>query len=137
MNEQLLMKTASDMVKKGKGILAADESTPTIGKRFSQIEVESTFESRNEYRDMLFTADNMEEYISGVIMYDETLRQSTTCNDKTPFTKLLSDKNVLPGIKVDTGAKNLAGAPNEKITEGLDGLRERLVEYYEMGARFA
>ena len=120
MNEQLLMKTASDMVKKGKGILAADESTPTIGKRFSQIAVESTFESRNEYRDMLFTADNMEEYISGVIMYDETLRQSTTCNDKTPFTKLLSDKNVLPGIKVDTGAKNLAGAPNEKITEGLD-----------------
>ena len=136
MNEQLLMKTASDMVKKGKGILAADESTPTIGKRFSQIAVESTFESRNEYRDMLFTADNMEEYISGVIMY-ETLRQSTTCSDKTPFTKLLSDKNVLPGIKVDTGAKNLAGAPNEKITEGLDGLRERLVEYYEMGARFA
>ena len=137
MNEQLLMKTASDMVKKGKGILAADESTPTIGKRFSQIAVESTFESRNEYRDMLFTADNMEEYISGVIMYDETLRQSTTSNDKTPFTKLLSDKNVLPGIKVDTGAKNLAGAPNEKITEGLDGLTERLVEYYEMGARFA
>jgi len=137
MNEQLLMKTALDLVKKGKGILAADESTPTIGKRFSQIAVESTFESRNEYRDMLFTADNMEEYISGVIMYDETLRQSTTSNDKTPFTKLLSDKNVLPGIKVDTGAKNLAGAPNEKITEGLDGLRERLVEYFEMGARFA
>ena len=137
MNEQLLIKTASDMVKKGKGILAADESTPTIGKRFSQIAVESTFESRNEYRDMLFRADNMEDHISGVIMYDETLRQSTTCNNKIPFTKFLSDKNVIPGIKVDTGAKNLAGTQNEKITEGLDGLRERLVEYYKMGARFA
>ena len=137
MNEQLLIKTASDMVKKGKGILAADESTPTIGKRFSQIAVESTFESRNEYRDMLFRTDNMEDYISGVIMYDETLRQSTTCNNKIPFAKFLSDKNVIPGIKVDTGAKNLAGTQNEKITEGLDGLRERLVEYYKMGARFA
>ena len=137
MNEQLLMNTASHMVSNGKGILAADESTPTIGKRFAQIGVESTFESRNEYRDMLFTADNMEKNISGVIMYDETLRQSTTSENKISFTKLLSDKDVLPGIKVDTGAKQLAGAPGEKITEGLDGLRERLVEYYEMGARFA
>jgi len=137
MNEQILMNTASSMVKKGKGILAADESTPTIGKRLQQIGVDSTFETRNEYRDMLFTADAMEDYISGVIMFDETLRQATTCNDKTPFVKLLSDKGVLPGIKVDTGAKDLAGAPGEKITEGLDGLRDRLNEYYSLGARFA
>ena len=128
MNEQMLMNTASSMVKKGKGILAADESTPTIGKRLQQIGVDSTFETRNEYRDMLFTADGMENYISGVIMFDETLRQSTTCEDKTPFVKLLSDKDVLPGIKVDTGAKDLAGSLGEKITEGLDGLRDRLNE---------
>ena len=137
MNEQMLMNTASSMVKKGKGILAADESTPTIGKRLQQIGVNSTFETRNEYRDMLFTANGIENYISGVIMFDETLRQSTTCNDKTPFVKLLSDKGVLPGIKVDTGAKDLAGATGEKITEGLDGLRDRLNEYYSLGARFA
>ena len=133
----MLMNTALAMVSKGKGILAADESTPTIGKRLDQIGVESTFETRNEYRDMLFTADGLENNISGVIMYDETLRQSTTCSDKTPFVELLSNKNILPGIKVDTGAKDLAGAPGEKITEGLDGLRERLNEYYSLGARFA
>ena len=137
MNEQMLMNTASSMIKKGKGILAADESTPTIGKRLQQIGVDSTFETRNEYRDMLFTADGMENYISGVIMFDETLRQSTTCKNKTPFVKLLSDKDVLPGIKVDTGAKDLAGSLGEKITEGLDGLRDRLNEYYSLGARFA
>ena len=137
MNEQILINTALAMVKKGKGILAADESTPTIGKRLNQIGVNSTFETRNEYRDMLFTADGIENHISGVIMFDETLRQSTTCNDKTPFVKLLSDKNVFPGIKVDTGAKDLAGAQGEKITEGLDGLRDRLKEYYSLGAKFA
>ena len=137
MNEQMLMNTASSMIKKGKGILAADESTPTIGKRLQQIGVDSTFETRNEYRDMLFTAVGMENYISGVIMFDETLRQSTTCENKTPFVKLLSDKDVLPGIKVDTGAKDLAGALGEKVTEGLDGLRDRLNEYYSLGARFA
>ena len=137
MNEQMLMNTASTMVSKGKGILAADESTPTIGKRLDQIGVESTFETRNEYRDMLLTADGMENNISGVIMYDETLRQATTCSENTPFVELLSNKNVLPGIKVDTGAKDLAGAPGEKITEGLDGLRDRLKEYYSLGARFA
>jgi len=125
------------MVKKGKGILAADESTPTIGKRLEQVGLDSTFESRNEYRDMLFTARGMENHISGVIMFDETLRQSTTCEDKTPFVKLLSDKDVLPGIKVDTGAKDLAGSEGEKITEGLDGLRDRLREYYSIGAKFA
>ena len=137
MNEQMLMNTALAMVKKGKGILAADESTPTIGKRLEQVGIDSTFEARNEYRDMLFTAEGMENHISGVIMFDETLRQSTTCNDKTPFVKLLSDKDVLPGIKVDTGAKDLAGSQGEKITEGLDGLRDRLKEYYSIGARFA
>ena len=137
MNEQMLMNTALAMVKKGRGILAADESTPTIGKRFDQIGVDSTFETRNEYRDMLFTANGMEDYISGVIMFDETLRQSSTCDANIPFIKLLSDKDVLSGIKVDTGAKDLAGSKGEKITEGLDGLRDRLQEYYSLGARFA
>ena len=128
---------ASQMVAKGKGILAADESTPTCTKRFESIGVESTFESRNEYRGMLFTTTGIEEYISGVIMFDETLRQSTTCSDNIPFTTLLRSKGILPGIKVDMGAKPLAGFSNEKITEGLDGLRERLVDYYNIGARFA
>ena len=137
MNEQALMDTASAMVKSGKGILAADESTPTIGKRFEQIGVESTFDMRNEYRDMLFTASGLENNISGVIMFDETLRQSTTCDKKILFPKYLESKNIIPGIKVDTGAKDLAGALNEKVTEGLDGLRNRLKEYYTLGARFA
>jgi len=128
---------ASKMTEKGKGILAADESTPTCSKRFDSIAVESTFESRNEYRDLLITAEGMEKYIGGVIMFDETLRQSTTCGDKVLFPEHLSLKGVVPGIKVDTGAKNLAGFNGEKITEGLDGLRERLAEYYDLGARFA
>ena len=137
MNFDQLKKTANDMVVKGKGILAADESTPTIGKRFQSIGVESTYETRNEYRDMLLTANNIEKFISGVILFNETLTQSTTCEDKIPLVKLLRDKGIIPGIKVDTGAKELAGFPGEKITEGLDGLRERLQEYYEIGARFA
>ena len=137
MNEQMLINTASKMVEKGKGILAADESTPTAGSRLQSIGVESTFETRNEYRDMLFTAQGMEDFISGVIMFDETLRQSTTCSDKTPFVKLLNDKDVIAGIKVDTGAKSLSAFEGEKITEGLDGLRERLQEYFDIGARFA
>tara|TARA_B110001454_G_scaffold200271_1_gene205730 strand:- start:118 stop:1119 length:1002 start_codon:yes stop_codon:yes gene_type:complete len=137
MNEQMLIDTASKMVKKGKGILAADESIPTAGSRLQSIGVESTFETRNEYRDMLLSAKGMEDYISGVILFDETLKQSTTCSDKTPFVKLLNDRDVIPGIKVDTGAKNLAAFPGEKITEGLDGLRERLREYFNIGARFA
>ena len=128
---------ANKMVSKGKGILAADESTPTCTKRFDSIGVESTFETRNEYRDMLFTAVGLEKYISGVIMFDETLKQSTTCGKSIPFPELLRSKGILPGIKVDTGAKNLAGFKNEKITEGLDGLRERLADYYKLGARFA
>ena len=137
MKTHQLKTIANSMVQTGKGILAADESTPTIGKRLKSIGVESTFETRNEYRDMLFTANNMEKYISGVIMFHETLTQSTTCIDKIPFVKLLQDKGVLPGIKVDMGAKKLSGFSGEKITEGLDGLRERLQEYYEIGARFA
>ena len=136
-HKDLLIETANNMVKKGKGILAADESNPTCGKRFDSIGVESSFENRNEYRDMLFGADGIEEYISGVIMFDETFRQSTTCDDKINFPEYLTSKGIISGIKVDTGAKDLAGFSNEKITEGLDGLRERLVEYFDMGARFA
>ena len=128
---------ANQMTGSGKGILAADESTPTCTKRFDLIGVDSTFENRNEYRDLLITAKGMEEYIGGVIMFDETLRQSTTCENKTPFTEHLISKGVVPGIKVDKGAKELAGFNGEKVTEGLDGLRERLEEYYDMGARFA
>ena len=137
MNKEQLNKIAKAMVEKGKGILAADESTPTIGKRFQSIGVESTYETRNEYRDMLLTSNNIEKFISGVILFNETLTQSTTCEDKIPLVKLLRDKGIIPGIKVDTGAKELAGFPGEKITEGLDGLRERLQEYYKIGARFA
>ena len=136
-HKDLLIETANNMVKKGKGILAADESNPTCGKRFDSIGVESSFENRNEYRDMLFGANGIEEYISGVIMFDETFRQSTTCDDKINFPEYLTSKGIISGIKVDTGAKDLAGFSNEKITEGLDGLRERLVEYFDMGARFA
>jgi len=124
------------MVTPGRGILAADESTPTCAKRFESIGVESTEENRNAYRDMLLTAPGMEEYISGVIMFDETLRQSTL-HGNVPFPEHLSSKGVVPGIKVDMGAKVLANSPDEKITDGLDGLRERLIEYYDMGARFA
>ena len=132
-----LKQTAVKMVEKGKGILAADESNPTCSKRLVSIGVESSFESRNEYRDMLLTTNNLEKYISGVILFDETFRQSTTCSERIPFTTLLKNKSILPGIKVDTGAKTLAGFNNEKVTEGLDGLRNRLQEYYSLGARFA
>ena len=135
-HKEELIKNANLMVAKGKGILAADESTPTCTKRFTSIEVDSTEAKRNEYRDMLLTTPNMENYISGVIFYDETLRQSTV-EDNTPFTTHLLDKGVIPGIKVDMGAKVLSGHEDEKVTEGLDGLRERLTEYYKMGARFA
>src|SRR6188508_1790056 len=130
-----LNETARALVADDKGILAADESSGTIEKRFDTIELESTEESRRAYRDMLFTTPGLEEFVSGVILYDETLRQSAS--DGTPFAKLLADKGIIPGIKVDTGAKDLAGAPGEKVTEGLDGLRERLQEYRELGARFA
>jgi fructose-bisphosphate aldolase class I len=129
-----LAATARAMVAPGKGILAADESSPTIKKRFDSIQVESTEENRRSYRQMLFTTEGAEEYISGVILFDETIRQHS--DDGTPFPKLLAEKGILPGIKVDKGAKALPGAPGEKVTEGLDGLRERLVEYRDLGARF-
>jgi fructose-bisphosphate aldolase class I len=129
-----LAETARALVSEGKGILAADESTGTIKKRLDSIGVESTEENRRAYRDLLFTTDGAAEYISGVILYDETTRQSSA--DGTPFPKLLESQGIIPGIKVDTGAKPLAGSPDEKVTEGLDGLRERLEEYRERGARF-
>jgi fructose-bisphosphate aldolase class I len=135
MNTSELRSIASAMVAPGKGILAADESSSTIKKRFDAIKVESTEENRRFYRELLFTAKGSEKHVSGVILYDETIRQSAS--DGTPFPKLLAAKGVLPGIKVDTGAKDLPGFPGEKITEGLDGLRERLVEYRKLGARFA
>jgi len=125
---------AQALVAEGKGILAADESTPTIKKRFDSISVESTEANRRAYRELLFRTPGVGDFISGVILFDETLRQQAA--DGTPFAKVLDDLGVIPGIKVDTGAKPLAGAPGEKITEGLDGLRERLAEYYELGARF-
>ena len=135
MDHTSLVDIANAMVQKGKGILAADESTPTCKKRFDGINVESTEENRNKYRNMLFTADGIENYISGVILFDETLRQSTM-EGGIAFPDHLTKLGVLPGIKVDKGAKQLANTGDEKITEGLDGLRDRLKEYYELGARF-
>ena len=125
---------ARAMVAPGKGILAADESSPTIKKRFDTISLESTEEARRTYREMLFTAPEIAEQISGVILFDETLRQSAS--DGTPFPKLLQQLGIIPGIKVDKGAKPLAGFAGETVTEGLDGLRDRLNEYYQLGARF-
>ena len=127
---------AETMVLPGKGILAADESTETISSRLSQINTESSFETRNAYRDLLFSAEGIEEYISGVIMYDETFRQSSITDGK-PYPEYLMDKGIIPGIKVDTGAHDLSGSEGEKITQGLDGLDDRLKEYRKMGARFA
>ena len=136
MDFETLTKTAQALVSPGKGILAADESGGTIKKRFDSIGVESTEDNRRAYRELLFTTDGAEEFISGVILYDETIRQSSA--DGTPFPKLLADRGIIPGIKVDTGAKPLAMAESgETVTEGLDGLRERLAEYRELGARFA
>ncbi|HET7674685.1 MAG TPA: class I fructose-bisphosphate aldolase, partial [Gammaproteobacteria bacterium] len=130
-----LNKTARAMVADGKGILAADESTSTIKKRFDAIGTESTEATRRAYRDLLFTTPGMEKFISGVIMYDETIRQSTAAG--VPFPQYLAKLGVIPGIKVDAGAKPLAGHSGEKVTEGLDGLRDRFKEYASLGARFA
>jgi fructose-bisphosphate aldolase, class I len=136
MDLEQLNEIAIQMVAHGKGILAADESTGTIKKRFDTIGHTSTEDSRRDWREMLFrTQPAMNEYISGVILYDETLRQKAA--DGTPLAQLISDAGAVPGIKVDMGAKDLAGAPGEMITEGLDGLRDRLNEYHELGARFA
>ena len=129
-----LASIAAALVAPGKGILAADESSGTIKKRFDSIGVESTEETRRGYRDFLFTAERAADHISGVILYDETIRQSSA--DGTPFPAKLAEQGILPGIKVDTGAKPLANAPGETVTEGLDGLRERLAEYHALGARF-
>ena len=127
---------AKQMVTPGKGILAADESSGTIKKRFDTINVESTEENRRDYREILFQTKNaMENYISGVILFDETIRQKS--KNGTTLVEVISKAGSLPGIKVDTGAKDLAFNSNEKVTEGLDGLRERLVEYYNLGAKFA
>jgi fructose-bisphosphate aldolase class I len=131
-----LTSTARAIVAPGKGILAADESTGTIKKRFDKIGVESTEETRRAYRELLFTTEGVEDFISGVIMFDETIRQSTS--DGVPFPQLLAGRGVIPGIKPDKGAKPLAlAAEGETVTEGLDGLRDRLAEYKELGARFA
>ncbi len=135
MTKNELHPIARTLVAPGKGILAADESTGTIKKRFDAIQLASTEENRRAYRDMLFSTPEQEEFISGVILYDETIRQKSS--NGMPFPQLLAAKGILPGIKVDAGAKDLAGFPNEKITEGLDGLRERLIEYRGLGARFA
>src|SRR3954447_12495466 len=132
---ETLEETARALVAPGKGILAADESDSTIKKRFDSISIESTEDNRRAYRDMLFTTEGAEQYISGVILFDETIRQ--TALGGTPFPRLLERKGIIPGIKVDLGAKELANAPGETITEGLDGLRERLAEYRALGARFA
>lgn len=135
MDRATLTETATALVAPGKGILAADESSGTIKKRFDSIGVESTEENRRSYRQLLFTTAGAADHISGVILFDETIRQSA--DDGTPFPKLLADQGIIPGIKVDTGAKPLAGSPGETVTEGLDGLRERLAEYSHLGARFA
>ena len=134
-NAQSLVKTAKALVAPGKGILAADESTRTIGRRFATLGVENTERNRRDYRETLVSAEGASEFISGVILYDETLRQN--CADGTPIVEFLQGRGIIPGIKVDTSTHPLAGAPGEVVTEGLDGLRERMSEYYEIGARFA
>ena len=135
MNTQLLIDTAKAMVADDKGLLAMDESNPTCNKRFAKLNIPQTVEVRRAYREMIVTTPGLGESISGAILFDETIRQQK--KDGTPFIKILTDAGIIPGIKVDTGAKDLAGFPGEKITEGLDGLRDRLKEYFQMGARFA
>ena len=135
MNLQELVRNANAIVTPGKGILAADESSGTIKRRFDSIGAESTEENRLNYREMLFRTDGANEYISGVILFDETIKQNSAI-DGTPLVKVLQDQGIIPGIKVDKGAGPLAGANGESITDGLDGLRDRLREYYELGARF-
>jgi fructose-bisphosphate aldolase class I len=135
MNAPLLIDTAKALVAGAKGILAMDESNPTCNKRFARLGIPLTEEKRRAYREMMVTTPGLGEWISGAILYDETIRQKT--KDGTPFVKAITDVGIIPGIKVDTGAKEMAGHPGERITEGLDGLRDRLQEYFHMGARFA
>ena len=135
MNTQILTDTAKAMVANDKGLLAMDESNPTCNKRFAKLGIPQTVEARRDYRELIVTTPGLGECISGVILFDETIRQKK--KDGTPFVKILTEAAIIPGIKVDTGAKDLAGHPGEKITEGLDGLRDRFKEYFQMGARFA
>jgi fructose-bisphosphate aldolase class I len=135
MSSQSIEAIANAMVADGKGILAIDESSPTIKKRFDSIGAECTEENRRAYRELLIAGDGINEFISGMILYDETIRQASS--DGTPFPKLLASRGIMPGIKVDGGAKDLSGHPGEKVTEGLDGLRDRLAEYRKLGAPFA
>ncbi|RDZ26954.1 class I fructose-bisphosphate aldolase [Lysobacter silvisoli] len=135
MSIEQLAETAQAMVAAGKGIIAIDESTATIAKRFAGVGIENTEENRRGYRELLLSTPKLGDYISGAILYDETLRQSTKAG--VPFTKLMMDNGIIPGIKVDKGPQPLAGFPGEVVTEGLDGLRGRLEEYYKLGARFA
>ncbi|MES1925281.1 class I fructose-bisphosphate aldolase [Salinisphaera sp. T31B1] len=135
MNRSVLEETARHLLDAGKGLLALDESTPTCGKRFADYGIDNTENNRRDYRAMLVSTPGLAEYVSGAILYDETLRMTTA--DGRPFARMMADHGITPGIKVDTGAKDLAGHPGEKVTEGLDGLRERLGEYHQLGARFA
>jgi fructose-bisphosphate aldolase, class I len=135
MSHQELINTAKELVADGKGLLAMDESTPTCNKRFAKMGIPQTVEFRRAYREMIVTTPGLNESISGAILFDETIRQQT--KDGTPFIKILMNAGIIPGIKVDTGTKEMADFPGEKITEGLDGLRDRLKEYSQMGARFA
>ncbi len=135
MNSQLLKETVKLLFADSKGLLAMDESNGTCNKRFQKLGIPQTVEARRAYRELIVTTRGLGESIGGAILYDETIRQQK--DDGTPFVKLLIDAGIIPGIKVDTGAKDLAGHPGEKVTEGLDGLRDRLQEYFEMGARFA
>jgi fructose-bisphosphate aldolase class I len=135
MNTQLLIETARRMVAGDKGLLAMDESSPTCNKRFAKLAIPQTVDARRAWRELIITTPGLGESISGAILYDETIRQQK--KDGTPFVKIIANAGIIPGIKVDTGAKDLAEHPGEKITEGLDGLRDRLAEYFEMGARFA
>jgi fructose-bisphosphate aldolase, class I len=135
MNTQELMSTAKTLVAGDKGLLAMDESTPTCDKRFAKLGISQTEEARRAYRELIVTAPGLGDSISGAILYDETIRQKK--KDGTTFVKVLAGAGIIPGIKLDTGAKDMAAHPGEKVTEGLDGLRARLVEYFQMGARFA
>src|ERR1700733_15511345 len=135
MNAQELMDIARKMVADDKGLLAMDESTPTCNKRFASVGIPQTVEARRAYRELIVTTPGLGECISGAILYDETLRQQK--KDGTPFVKVITNAGIIPGIKVDTGAKDMAAHPGEKVTEGLDGLRGRLAGYQQMGARFA
>ena len=135
MRLQELINTANNLVANHKGILAMDESLPTCNKRFAKLGIPETEENRRAYRELIVTTPGLSESISGAILFDETIRQKI--KDGTPMIKVITDAGIIPGIKVDTGAKDLAGRPGENISEGLDGLRDRLIEYYQMGARFA